>query len=41
MPRYFVQVRAIFKNGQFEVVEMLEEPTLDIPRYIKPQKLKI
>ena len=38
MPRYFVQVRAIFKDGQFEVVETLEKPTLKIPRYIKPLK---
>ena len=38
MPRYFVQVRAVFKNGRFEVVEMLCEPTLDIPQYIKPKK---
>ena len=38
MPRYFVQVRAIFTDGQFEVVEMIEEPTSDIPRYIKPRQ---
>ena len=38
MPRYFVQVRAIFKDGRFEVVETIEKPTLDVPRYIKPPK---
>lgn len=38
MPRYFVEVRAIFDNGQYKVVEMLNEPTLEIPKYIKPLK---
>ena len=38
MPRYFVQVRAVFEDGQFEVIEEIEKPTLDIPRYIKPQR---
>lgn len=38
MPRYFVQVRAVFKDGQFQVIEMLKEPTLTIPRYIKPKR---
>ena len=38
MPRYFVQVRAIFKDGRFEVVETIEKPTLDVPRYIKSPK---
>ena len=38
MPRYFVEVRAIFDNGQYTVVEMLNEPTLKIPKYIKPLK---
>ena len=38
MPCYFVQVKAIFKNGQYIVTEMLSEPTLDIPRFIKLYK---
>ena len=38
MPCYFVQVRAIFKNGQYIVTSMLSEPTLEIPRFIKPHK---
>ena len=38
MPRYFVEVRAIFDNGQYKVVEMLNEPTKEIPKYIKPLK---
>ncbi len=40
MPHYFVQVRAVFEDGRFKVVEMIPEPTLDIPRYIKPPKSK-
>ena len=36
MPRYFVQVRAVFKDGQFKVIEEIEKPTLNIPKYIKP-----
>ena len=40
MPRFFVQVRAIFEDGQFKVVEMLDKPTLDIPKYINPPKNK-
>ena len=36
MPRYFVEVRAVFKDGQYTVVEMLNEPTLEIPKLIKP-----
>ena len=39
MPRYFVEVRAIFKDGSFVVEEMLSEPTLKIPPYIKVSKL--
>ena len=35
MPCYFVQVRAAFKDGLYIVEEMLEEPTLDIPKYIR------
>ena len=35
MPCYFVQVRAAFKDGLYIVEEMLEEPTLDIPPYIR------
>ena len=38
MPCYFVQVKAIFKNGQYIVTEMLSEPTLDIPRFIRQPK---
>ncbi|MEL6442151.1 MAG: hypothetical protein AAFQ80_23265 [Cyanobacteria bacterium J06621_8] len=41
MPRYFVQVRAVFEDDQFEVIEEIEQPTLDIPRYIKPRKKDI
>ena len=37
MPRYFVQVRAVFQDGHFKVNEMIQEPTTNIPRYIKPQ----
>ena len=35
MPCYFVQVKAAFKGGLYVVEEMLEEPTLDIPKYIR------
>ena len=38
MPRYFVQVRAIFKDGLYVVEEMLQEPTLKIPKFIKLSK---
>ena len=38
MPCYFVQVKAIFKNGQYIVTSILSEPTLDIPRFIKSPK---
>lgn len=38
MPRYFVEVRAVFQDNQYTVVEMLNEPTLKIPKYIKPLK---
>jgi|GEM_PF-4469839 len=40
MPRYFVQVRAVFEDGQFEVIEEIEKPTLEIPKYIKPHHKK-
>lgn len=40
MPRYFVEVRATFKDGLYVVEEMLREPTLDIPKYIKSPKKK-
>ena len=40
MPRYFVEVRAIFKDGLFVVEEMLREPTLKIPKFIKVSKKK-
>ena len=35
MPRYFVEVRAIFKDGVYVVEEMLSEPTRKIPKFIK------
>ena len=38
MPRYFVEVRAIFKDGLYVVEEMLREPTRKIPRFIKVSK---
>ena len=38
MPRYFVEVRAIFKDGLFIVEEMLSEPTRKIPKFIKISK---
>ena len=38
MPRYFVQVRAILKDGLYVVKEMLSEPTVKIPQYIKLPK---
>ncbi len=38
MPRYFVEVRAIFKDGLYVVEEMLREPTRNIPRFIKVSK---
>lgn len=40
MPRYFVEVRAIFKDGLYVVEEMLGEPTLEIPKFIKVPKKK-
>ncbi len=40
MPRYFVEVRAIFKDGLYVVEEMLREPTRDIPKFIKVSKKK-
>ncbi len=40
MPRYFVSVRATFDDGQYTVVEMLNEPSLDIPKFIKPPRKK-
>ncbi len=39
MPCYFVQVRAIFKDAQYIVTEMLSEPTLDIPQFIEPKRI--
>ncbi|MGB5712160.1 MAG: hypothetical protein WBM44_14775, partial [Waterburya sp.] len=38
MPCYFVQVRATFFDGQYIVTEMLSEPTLEIPQFIKPSR---
>ena len=38
MPRYFVEVRAIFKDGLYVVEEMLREPTLKIPKFISVSK---
>ncbi|MGB5714359.1 MAG: hypothetical protein WBM44_26035, partial [Waterburya sp.] len=40
MPRYFVEVRAIFKDGLYVVEEMLGEPTRKIPKFIKVSKKK-
>ncbi len=40
MPRYFVEVRASFKNGLYLVEEMLGEPTLELPKFIKVPKKK-
>ena len=41
MPCYFVRVRATFKDGQYIVTEMLSEPTLKIPRFIKPPRKNV
>ena len=38
MPRYFVEVRAILKDGLFVVEEMLSEPTRKTPKFIKISK---
>ena len=38
MPRYFVEVVAIFKDGQYIVTEMLTEPSLKVPGFVKPKK---
>ena len=35
LPRYFVEVRATFKDGQYTAIEMLNEPTLKIPKFVK------
>ncbi len=40
MPRYFVEVRAIFKDGLYVVEEMQKEPTRKIPKFIKVSKKK-
>ena len=40
MPRYFVEVRAVFKDGLYVVEEMLREPTRKIPKFIKVSKKK-
>ena len=40
MPRYFVEVRATFKDGVYVVEEMLSEPTLKIPKFFKVSKKK-
>lgn len=40
MPRYFVEVRAILKDGLYVVKEMLHPPTLDLPKFIKAPKKK-
>ena len=40
MPRYFVEVRATFKDGVYVVEEMLSEPTLKIPKFFKVPKKK-
>ncbi len=41
MPRYFVEVRAVFKDGLYVVEEMLREPTVEIPKFIKVSKKKL
>ena len=38
MPRYFVEVRAIFKDGLYVVEEMMSEPTRKHPKFIKVSK---
>lgn len=38
MPRYFVEVGATFKDGQYIVTEMLKEPSLEVPGFVKPKK---
>lgn len=40
MPRYFVEIEAVFEKDRYTVVEMLNEPTTSIPKYIKPLKKK-
>ncbi len=35
MPKYFVQVKAKLKDGLYVVEEMLQEPTLNIPKFIE------
>ena len=41
MPRYFVEVEATFFDGQYIVTEMLSEPSLKIPGFVKPKKKTI
>lgn len=40
MPRHFVQVKATLFDDRFQVVKMISEPILDIPKYIKPPRNK-
>ena len=41
MPRYFVEVKATFFDGQYTVTEMLSEPSLKVPGFVKPKKKTI
>lgn len=34
-PYYFVEVRATLQDGRYKVIEMLNKPTLKIPKFIK------
>ena len=40
MKRYFVQVRASFRDGVYVVEEVLEKPTKKIPKFLKPFRKK-
>ena len=40
MKRYFVQVRATFRDGVYVVEEVLEKPTKKIPKFLKPFRKK-
>ncbi len=40
MKRYFVQVKASFRDGVYVVEEVLEKPTKKIPKFLKPFRKK-
>ena len=40
MKRYFVQVRATFRDGVYVVEKVLEKPTKKIPKFLKPFRKK-